>query len=98
MKLIFCKYSLVIFLGVIAVVTSFAQDLKVSEADKIAKTLQGPAAQLDSTKIWTLGSLVNLNFSQVYLSNWLAGGQNAVTFTGISSSFANYKKIGRAHV
>lgn len=92
MKLIFCKYSLVIFLGIIAVVTSFAQDLKVSEADKIAKTLQGPAAQLDSTKIWTLGSLVNLNFSQVYLSNWLAGGQNAVTFTGISSSFANYKK------
>lgn len=69
-----------------------AQDLKVSDSDKIAKTMQGPDAQLDSTKIWTMGSILNVNFSQVYLSNWLAGGQNAVTLTTISSSFANYKK------
>lgn len=69
-----------------------AQDLKVSDSDKIAKTMQGPDAQLDSTKLWTLGSILNVNFSQVYLSNWLAGGQNAVTLTTISSSFANYKK------
>ena len=89
------NFSRIIIVGIFfitPIVNTLAQDLKVSEADKIAKTLQGPDAQLDSLRIWTLGSLVNLNFSQVYLSNWLAGGQNASTFTGISSSFANYKK------
>lgn len=71
---------------------SFAQDMGAQDSDKIVKSMAGPDAQLDSTKIWTVGSLLNVNFSQVYLSNWLAGGQNAMTLTSISNSFANYKK------
>ena len=69
-----------------------AQDLKAADSDKIAKDMKGADAKFDTTKLWTVGSLLNINFSQVYLNNWLAGGQNAMTLTSISSSFANYKK------
>lgn len=69
-----------------------AQEMSAKDTDKMAKNLQGGEAKIDTTKAWTTGSLLNINFSQVYLSNWLAGGQNAVTLTSISNSYANYKK------
>ncbi len=85
-----------IFIGLLASCTFyqslFAQDLKVSDSDKIAKDMKGADAKFDTTKLWTIGSLLNVNFSQVYLNNWLAGGQNAMTLTTISNTFANYKK------
>lgn len=41
---------------------------------------------------WNKGGTVNLNFSQVALSNWAGGGQNTITGNGLVSLFANYKK------
>ncbi len=46
----------------------------------------------DSTKLWKLGGVFNLNFSQVALSNWAAGGQNSIAINGMTSLFAKYKK------
>jgi hypothetical protein len=41
--------------------------------------------------VWTKGGLLSLNFSQVSLTNWAAGGQNSVAGNVIINYFANYK-------
>ncbi|MFD2248472.1 DUF3078 domain-containing protein [Pontibacter ruber] len=42
--------------------------------------------------IWDFGGVGTINFSQVSLSNWAAGGQNSVSMLGIANIYANYKK------
>lgn len=49
-------------------------------------------AQEDTAKIWKTGGIVSLNFSQVQLSNWAAGGQNSLSGNGFLSLYANYNK------
>jgi len=71
---------------------TFSQEIKITDAAKFEKDLKGADVVFDSTKAWKVGSVLNVNFSQVYLNNWLAGGQNAMTFTSISNTYANYKK------
>jgi hypothetical protein len=44
------------------------------------------------TTYWTKGGVVNINFSQVGLYNWAAGGENNISVAGLFSAFANYKK------
>ncbi len=46
----------------------------------------------DTTKAWTKGGVLNINFSQSSFTNWAAGGQNAVSATGLLNAFTNYKK------
>lgn len=41
---------------------------------------------------WLIGGKLTLNFSQTYLSNWAAGGQNSLAGTSFASMFANYRK------
>ncbi|MES2838348.1 MAG: DUF3078 domain-containing protein [Bacteroidota bacterium] len=44
------------------------------------------------TTYWTKGGVININFSQVGLYNWAAGGENNISVAGLFSAFANYKK------
>ena len=44
----------------------------------------------DSVNIWNFGGTGTVNFSQVSLSNWAAGGQNSVSVLGIANVHANY--------
>lgn len=46
----------------------------------------------DTIDGWGKGGLVNINFTQVSLTNWAAGGQNSISLAGFSSLFANYKQ------
>ncbi len=46
----------------------------------------------DSTKVWKFGGSASLNFSQVSLSNWAAGGKSSASGTFLFNSFANYQK------
>ncbi|ARS36536.1 DUF3078 domain-containing protein [Pontibacter actiniarum] len=48
----------------------------------------------DTTKvnIWDFGGVGAVNFSQVSLSNWAAGGQNTVSVLGTASLYGNYKQ------
>jgi hypothetical protein len=46
----------------------------------------------DSTEGWKKGGIISLNLSQTSLTNWTAGGQNALSVNGLASLFANYKK------
>jgi hypothetical protein len=46
----------------------------------------------DSIEGWKKGGIISLNLSQTSLTNWAAGGQNALSANGLASLFANYKK------
>lgn len=41
--------------------------------------------------LWRFGGVTSLNFSQMTLSNWAAGGENSVTANGLLNLTANYK-------
>lgn len=49
-------------------------------------------AQNDTVKHLSKGGFFSLTFNQVSLSNWAAGGEDALSATGIANFFANYKK------
>src|ERR1044071_98401 len=56
---------------------------------------QFATAQADSPKQDTTvhyGGLLALNFTQVSLNNWAAGGQNSMSGNAIVNYFSNYKK------
>lgn len=54
-----------------------------SKADSVVK---------DTVKHWKAGGNFVFNVSQISLSNWAAGGENAVSGNAILSLFANYTK------
>ena len=68
------------------VFTSFSQ--MSAENERLLKDQVNVKSSSDT--LWKTGGLVNVNFSQVYLSNWAGGGQNAISTQGILSLFANY--------
>lgn len=41
---------------------------------------------------WTKGGQFNLNFSQIALQNWAAGGENSMTGVAMFNAFANYSE------
>ncbi len=47
---------------------------------------------LKADTLWRMGSFLGVNFNQVGLTNWAAGGENSFSAAGIFSGFANYKK------
>lgn len=51
---------------------------------------QKKTADTDTTNIWNFGGTGTVNFSQISLSNWAAGGQNSVSVLGVASVFGNY--------
>lgn len=50
-----------------------------------------PAAE-ENTDGWKKGGIFTLNFSQVALQNWAAGGQNSFSGVGFFNAYANYSK------
>ena len=40
---------------------------------------------------WRVGGVTNLNFSQLFLANWAAGGQNSFSLNGLASLSAAYR-------
>ena len=42
--------------------------------------------------LWATGGTTGLNFSQVYLENWAAGGESSISVNGMVSWHANYAK------
>ncbi|MBF9253512.1 DUF3078 domain-containing protein [Pontibacter sp. 172403-2] len=49
------------------------------------------AAPADTTDIWDFGGEGTVNFSQISLSNWASGGQNALSVLGVANLYGNYK-------
>jgi hypothetical protein len=48
--------------------------------------------EVDTIKPWKFNGISSINFSQVSLSNWSAGGENSYAFNGILNVSANYSK------
>ncbi len=44
------------------------------------------------TSYWTKEAVINLNFSQVSLTNWAGGGQSSISITGLTNFKADYEK------
>lgn len=73
--------------------SSFSQDLTKDEAAKLqleTEKLKGLSA--DSIKNWKFGGVISVNGQQVSLTNWASGGTNSISFGGIISAYARYKK------
>jgi hypothetical protein len=73
--------------------TGVAQDVTKDEAAKLqleSDKLKGIAA--DTIKNWKFGGVISFNGQQVSLTNWAAGGSNSISFGGIISVYARYKK------
>lgn len=62
-------------------ITSFAQ---IDADEKKLKTEAKGSA--DSTKTWDKGGNLNINATQVALSNWAGGGQSSVPFVLTTSN------------
>jgi hypothetical protein len=50
------------------------------------------AKKLPDTLIWKKGGDISLNFSQISLANWAAGGEKSLALSSSANLFANYKK------
>ena len=90
------KYAIAIAL-LLCSTYSWAQDannkvLTPEEETMLVKTLTTPVDSLAADTTWKKGGTLGLNFSQVYLSNWAAGGQNSLSSNGLVSLFANRAK------
>ncbi|PTN04820.1 DUF3078 domain-containing protein [Mangrovibacterium marinum] len=49
-------------------------------------------APVDSVKVWKTGGSASVNFSQVSLSNWVAGGKSSASGTFLVNLYGNYQK------
>lgn len=78
------KKVLLIAASIMLTSVGFAQ---TTEAENDLKTQSS-----DTTDGWKTGGVFGLNFTQVSLSNWAAGGQSSVSLNGIFNVFANYTK------
>ncbi len=78
------KKVLLIAAGFVFSTVGFAQ---TTEAEKDLKTQSS-----DTTNGWKTGGVFGLNFTQVSLTNWAAGGQSSISLNGLFNVFANYTK------
>jgi len=53
-------------------------------------------AQDEIDTSWKRGVFINVNFSQVSLSNWAAGGENSISLAAITNLFLNYRTEKRS--
>jgi hypothetical protein len=60
---------------------------QTTEAEKQLKTQKA-----DSVLGWKKGGIINVNAAQTSLTNWAAGGQSSMAFSGLLSVYAHNKK------
>lgn len=85
-----CNY-LVLLLLALSTSLSFAQEQFNHSDVKDQLAAKTVADVPDSTRKWKHGALFNANFTNTSLSNWAAGGQNALTISSLINAFANFK-------
>lgn len=73
--------------------TLTAQDVTKTEAENLRKEAEKlKSTAVDTAKSWNFGGVISFNGQQVSLTNWAAGGSNSISFGGIFSVYARYKK------
>ena len=66
---------------------AFSSHAQITDAEKKARN-----RQVDTIQGWKKGATFMLNFSQVSLTNWNAGGLNSLSLNGTANMFANLTK------
>lgn len=85
------KLLLIIFPALSLTLT--AQDVTKTEAENLRKEAEKlKSTAVDTAKSWNFGGVISFNGQQVSLTNWAAGGSNSISFGGIFSVYARYKK------
>ncbi|MDA9819596.1 DUF3078 domain-containing protein [Salibacteraceae bacterium] len=75
-------------IGLILMAVCFAQGVNAQgeakpDSSAVEDTVKGP---------WTKGGVGSINFNQVSLNNWAAGGNSSISGAGLLNAFANYEK------
>lgn len=99
------KKSLLIVLSVLCSISAFSQTELEEQKKKLQeaqtekeileakiKALKGNIQTLTPPVIWSKGGFGSVNFNQVGLTNWAAGGVQSISLTTIGNLYANYKK------
>ena len=58
----------------------------------IINSLQAQNTDTTEVKPWKFGTVFNASLAQTALSNWAGGGENSLSFSGLSNTTANYEK------
>ncbi len=85
------KISLSLSFLLICAVGANAQEDK-AQRDAATAAMQAKTAADTTGKLWTKGGTIQLNMSQVNLTNWTAGGFSSVSGIAMFNGFANRKK------
>jgi hypothetical protein len=80
----------VLALAILILPAMAQEDLTKDDRDGLHKLKTG--AVVDSGKVWTKGGVFQLNFSQVQLVNWAAGGYSSMSGLAQVNAFANKRK------
>ena len=73
-----------------SVAAAQAQD-PVPNRAPVPPTVYKISAEVDTARGWRRGGAGTLNFSQVSLSNWAAGGQSSLSLLGLGDAYAHYR-------
>ncbi len=79
-----------ILTSIFCLLVSFCAFSQTTEAEEHLKK-----QRKDSLDGWRTGGVISVNFTQVSLTNWSAGGDNSISLNGLTSLFANLK-IGKS--
>lgn len=85
-------YKIFICILIFAAAFSFAQETKETAAGLHSEAVAVKEVNDTSKTHWKKGGTVMVNGQQVSLTNWAAGGQSAMSGSGIASLFAHYSK------
>ena len=80
-----------IVLGAMLLIAGLSQ-AQESKDELIGNTAKVEAkSPADTTQGWKKGGVISVNFSNVGLQNWAAGGSNSYSITGLTGLYANYR-------
>ncbi len=85
------KFIFTVALFAACTISANAQEDK-AERDAAAASMQAKTAADTTGKLWTKGGTIQMNMSQVSLTNWAAGGFSSVSGIAQFNGFANRKK------
>lgn len=90
--LFFAIAAFAVFFTSLSAVWSQNETISAAEKEQVIGALAAQDVAPIDTSFWDTGGTTALNFSQVYLQNWAAGGQSSVSATALVQLFAKYKR------
>ncbi|MGZ3862597.1 MAG: DUF3078 domain-containing protein [Bacteroidia bacterium] len=84
--------KILIVISLIVPALIFAQETKATAEGLLNDKPKGVAEGDTAKKAWRMGGTISITGQQVSLTNWAAGGQSAMSGSGLLSVFTSYNK------